>query len=115
MFVHEAVHSRQMSRWPFWLWGLRYVLSRRFRRRIEEEAYTVHLVYLTQCGIPLVAPYWIEHFEQLYIGAFNARQARGMFERIATAVLAEVPAARIIEDAAEAADVPCFTPWLHET
>jgi hypothetical protein len=114
MFVHEAVHSRQMSRWPFWLWGLRYVLSRRFRRRIEEEAYAIHLTYLAQCGIPLEAPYWIGHFQQLYFGAFNERQARETFERIATLVSEKVPNARIAREASDRAEVPSYTPWLRE-
>ena len=81
LLLHEGVHSRQMLGRPFFLWGLRYILSRRFRRRIEEEAYTEHLVYLARCGVPLDAPYWRDHLVRLYFGAFNKRRAAETFDR----------------------------------
>jgi hypothetical protein len=114
MLLHEEIHARQMHGKPFWLWGLRYVLSRRFRRRIEEEAYTAHLIHLAGCGLALEAPYWTEHFQQLYFGAFNAAQARAMFERIAAAVRKEFPAARITETAQGDPGGPAYLPWLAE-
>jgi len=114
MFLHESVHLEQMSRAPFWLWALRYILSKSFRRRIEEEAYTVHLTYLARCGIPLEAPYWVEHFRQLYFGAFNEEQARAAFERIAAAVRREVPGARITEHVEAREGPPPYVPWLAE-
>lgn len=114
MFVHESVHSRQMRGRPFWLWGLRYLLSRRFRRRIEEEAYTVHLVYLARCGVVLEAPYWTEHLQQLYFGAFDEERARETFGRIAEAVRREVPDAQIVDRVADAGGIASYTPWLTE-
>jgi hypothetical protein len=111
LLLHESVHCRQMSRWPFWLFGLRYVLSRRFRRRIEEEAYTVHLTYLGECGIPLHASHWIGLLRQLYGRAFSVRKARETFDRIAAAVRAKVPNARVVE---EPAGVSRDAPWLAE-
>ena len=110
LFVHESVHVRQMSGHCFWLWGLHYILSRRFRRRIEEEAYTVHLTYLARCGIPVEAPYWMEHFRRLYFGAFNEARARESFDRIAAAVRESVPQARIVYQAAESNGPPPRAP-----
>jgi hypothetical protein len=115
MFVHESVHVRQMSRWPFWLFGLFYILSKRFRRRVEEEAYTVHLTCLAECGIPLAPLYWMDHFQQLYFGAFNEGQARETFDRIAAVVRERVPNARIEEEAGDSEGPPSCAPWPAET
>ena len=114
MFMHDGVHSRQMFGKPFWLWGLRYVFSKRFRRRIEEEAYTVHLIYLAKCGVTLEGPYWREHLCQLYFGAFNERLASETFERIAAAVRENVPGASIVESVQTPGGAASYTPWLAE-
>lgn len=113
MLVHESVHSRQMFGRSFPLWGLRYLASKRFRRRIEEEAYTEHLVYLAGCGVALEAPYWIGHFRELYFGAFSETQARATFDRIAAVVRERVPDARISESV-ENPDAPAYAPWLRQ-
>jgi len=96
LLLHESVHSRQMRGKWFWWFGLRYILSRRFRRRIEEEGYTVHLTYLAEHGITIEAPYWIEHLERLYFGAFKGKRAGEAFDRIVAAVRQKVPDARIV-------------------
>jgi len=103
MLLHEEVHSRQMSGRPFWLWALRYFLSKRFRRRMEEEAYTVHLVYLARCGVRLNAPYWRDLLVRLYFGAFDERRAAEAFERIAATARRQVPGAEVTEEPQDAA------------
>ncbi|MHC5039953.1 MAG: hypothetical protein ACYTHM_21825 [Planctomycetota bacterium] len=114
LFIHESVHSRQMSGWPFWLWGMRYILSRRFRRRMEEEAYTVHLTYLAECGVPIEAPYWVEHLQDLYFGAFNEKRAKEAFARMVEAVRGKVPHAKILDTVEGADGVPASLPWLKD-
>jgi|GEM_PF-1966889 len=112
LFVHDSVHARQMRGQPFWLWGLRYVLDRRFRRRIEQEAYTVHLVYLARCGLTLERSYWAGRFEKLYFGAFDESAALRLFDRIASAVRAAVPGARIVGHVERSDAAPPCAPWL---
>jgi len=111
MLLHEGVHSRQMLATPFWWWGLRYLLSKRFRRRIEEEAYTVHLVYLARCGVRLEAPYWCDHLVRLYFGAFNERRAAETFERIAAVVREQVPDAEIVDEMENPGGIASYEPW----
>ena len=111
MLLHEAVHSRQMFGQPFWLWGLRYFLSKRFRRRIEEEAYTVHLVYLARCSVRLDAPYWRDHLVRLYFGAFDEQRAAETFERITEAVRRQVPGVEIFDDLEKPGGVASYEPW----
>jgi len=114
MLLHESIHCRQMRGRNFWLWSLRYLLSRRFRRRMEEEAYTIHLIYLAEQGIPIEAPYWMGHFRDLYFGAFKGRHARDAFDRIAAAIREKVPNARITESVQESDAVPTYAPWMAE-
>jgi hypothetical protein len=112
LFLHESVHSRQMCRWPFWLWGARYILSRRFRRRMEEEAYTAHLVYLAECGVPIEAPWWTEHLVDLYFGAFDPKRAEESFARMTAVVRERVPDARILDRVEGGDGVPASLPWV---
>ncbi|MHC4598340.1 MAG: hypothetical protein ACYS47_04985 [Planctomycetota bacterium] len=114
LFIHESVHARQMHGRNFWLWALRYLLFKSFRRRMEEEAYTTHLIYLAECGIPIEAPYWIEHLQDLYFGAFDERRSEGAFERMAAAVRARVPEAKILDRIENPDGVPASLPWLQD-
>ena len=114
MLLHESIHCRQMRGRNFWLWSLHYLLSKRYRRRMEEEAYTIHLTYLAQQGIPIEAPHWIGHFQDLYFGAFNERRAREAFDRIAAAIREKVPNARIPETVEHPDGVPSYAPWMDE-
>jgi len=95
LLLHEAVHAEQMKGRSFWLWALRYVLSRRFRRRMEREAYTLQLVYLARSGAALRAAEWIQHMRTLYCGAFGGDRALRTFEEIVQTVRRLVPDARI--------------------
>ncbi|MHC4779950.1 MAG: hypothetical protein ACYTFG_15365 [Planctomycetota bacterium] len=112
LFVHESVHSRQMDRRNFWLWALRYLLFKSFRRRMEEEAYTKHLIYLAQCNVPIEAPYWIEHLQDLYFGAFDEKRATEAFERMCEKVRAGVPEAPIHDHILDPEGTPASLPWL---
>lgn len=112
LFMHDSVHVRQMSAEPFWRWGLRYLTSKRFRRRIEEEAYTVHLAYLARCGVPLAADYWVGRWTRLYFGAFDHAEARAMFGRIVAAIRAQGVNVRVVDNLADAELVRCYAPWL---
>lgn len=97
LLLHEAVHARQMEGRCFWVWALRYVLSRRFRRRMEQEAYTVHLAYLALCGQVIRPAGWIEHLRTLYCGAFSGDRAKRAFDEIAQNVRRLVPGAQVAE------------------
>jgi hypothetical protein len=112
LFVHESVHSRQMAGRFFWFWAFKYMVSKAFRRRMEEEAYTKHLIYLAECGVSIEAPYWIEHLQDLYFGAFDERKAREAFDRMSSAVRESVPEARILETIEDPGGVPASLPWL---
>ncbi len=111
LFVHEAVHARQMHGKRFWWWALKYCLSRRFRRRMEEEAYTEHFVYLARIGVPVVKPYWIAHLQKIYAGAFDETRAREAVERMAARVEAEVPGAAVVETTDDPRGFEADLPW----
>lgn len=112
LFVHESVHSRQMDGRFFWFWAFKYMVSKSFRRRMEEEAYTRHLIYLAQCRVPIEAPYWIEHLQDLYFGAFDEARAKESFERMSALVRERVPEARILETIENPDGTPASLPWL---
>jgi hypothetical protein len=95
VFVHETVHARQMRGWPFWVWGLRYLASRRFRAAVEEEAYQAQLTYLAEQGYPIEAAPWLANLRFMYAGSFAGRRADEALARMAAAVLQKVPSARI--------------------
>ena len=79
---------------------------------MEEESYTTHLIYLAECGVPIEAPYWIEHLQDLYFGAFDEARAREAFARMTDAVRERGPDAKIVERIEGPDGVPASLPWL---